>query len=676
MKRLVLLLWACSVSLMSFDAMAYENRDMLMNLYRKTGNVFSMNGEWVPWPACSDREAWDRLVGTAKGRIVSVGEKYLDYEWKTIPATAYLEYERTGDRTAMQSLYEANRKAINALMMAELAEGEGRFVDQLANGVWLSCQMPSWVLSAHLVRQSTRRSLPDPRESIIDLASAGYAATIALSYHFFKDRFDAMDPSISYCIEASIKEKVLDPFLNKDKWKANWWMAMDWEPGILVNNWNPWCNANTLLCVLLMETDRERFDEAISLSLHSADQFINYVKGDGACEEGPAYWDAAAGKLYDYLQTLYYASSGKFSIFDNRQVKDMGEYIVRSYIGDKWVVNFADASARLSLEPTLIWRYGKAVGSGMMKDFACYLCGDSGKGQFVSPRPVIWNDSFRSLESVVSVREMSEALDSLNRLVSDSSFESVLSGLVGNVPVCTWYPETEFAYFRNRSGWFAAAKGGFNNESHNHNDVGTFLLYIDNVPVFVDAGVGTYTKKTFSHERYSIWSMQSDWHNLPSINGTSQIFGAEFKAGDVVCDMNRRMFSADISSAYTDAASCRRWGRSYRLKDDSFEIEDRYELDRRVLADTLNFLVQGEVYLPGETTSDGVLVKDGDVLVVNGKVSVRMSFPKSMNPEVVTKELADPRLTGIWGTSLRRISFTVSDDAPLKGRYKFVVTRL
>ena len=77
----------------------------------------------------------------------------------------------------------------------------------------------------------------------------------------------------------------------------------------------------------------------------------------------------------------------------------------------------------------------------------------------------------------------------------------------------------------NKNGFFVATKGGYNNESHNHNDVGSFSLYLNTMPVFIDAGVGTYTRRTFSSERYSIWTMQSNYHNLPLINGVAQRFG-------------------------------------------------------------------------------------------------------------------------------------------------------
>ena len=50
-------------------------------------------------------------------------------------------------------------------------------------------------------------------------------------------------------------------------------------------------------------------------------------------------------------------------------------------------------------------------------------------------------------------------------------------------------------------GWTLAAKGGSNAESHNHNDVGSFIAYYDSAPVLVDPSCGTYTKQTFSEGR-------------------------------------------------------------------------------------------------------------------------------------------------------------------------------
>ena len=47
--------------------------------------------------------------------------------------------------------------------------------------------------------------------------------------------------------------------------------------------------------------------------------------------------------------------------------------------------------------------------------------------------------------------------------------------------------------------------------------MGNVVVFVDGKPVIVDAGVETYTRKTFSAERYTIWTMQSAYHTLPTI---------------------------------------------------------------------------------------------------------------------------------------------------------------
>ena len=149
---------------------------------------------------------------------------------------------------------------------------------------------------------------------------------------------------------------------------------------------------------------------------------------------------------------------------------------------------------------------------------------------------------------------------------------------------------------RNPSGWFLGAKGGYNNESHNHNDVGSCVVYVRDIPVLVDAGVGTYTKQTFNHDRYKIWSMQCDWHNLPMINGTAQPAGAQYRSKNASCNLSKGMFSLDLADAYPPESGCRKWVRTYRLAPKgapSVTITDSFALDARTQPDVEHFFGQG-----------------------------------------------------------------------------------
>lgn len=70
--------------------------------------------------------------------------------------------------------------------MAELAEGKGRFVDQLINGVFNACEMTSWALAAHIIVQPSHRALPAYDYPVIDLTSGDLGGLLAWTYHFMR----------------------------------------------------------------------------------------------------------------------------------------------------------------------------------------------------------------------------------------------------------------------------------------------------------------------------------------------------------------------------------------------------------------------------------------------------------------------------------------------------------
>lgn len=72
------------------------------------------------------------------------------------------------------------------------------------------------------------------------------------------------------------------------------------------------------------------------------------------------------------------------------------------------------------------------------------------------------------------------------------------------------------------------------------------------LPVLADIGVETYTQNTFSPRRYEIWTMQSGYHNLPTICGFDEHDGAEYRAQDVTADLTgtNPSISMELATAY------------------------------------------------------------------------------------------------------------------------------
>lgn len=612
---------------------AYTERNFLQHVaaQESLAECLVLNQKWVQYPSYKDREGWSRFLGEYRDEIIKNGESLLGYTWKVVKATDYLEFERSGNREIMERPFDDNNQAIVRLMLAELAEGRGRFIDQLINGVFHTCEMTSWALSAHLVTQPTHRALPTPIYPLVDLTAGDLGSLLSWVYYFMHEEFDKIDPEISRRLYRELDERIMKPYLNNDSF---WWLAANYK-GQMVNNWNPWCNSNCLMTFMLLENDVDRLSKAVSRSMQSVDKFLNYVHSDGACEEGPSYWGHASGKCLDYLVLLNRITGGKISIFDNPQIKAMGEYIARSYVGNGWVVNFADASAKGGGDPYLIYRYGKAVKSDILKQFASM----QNKGSKISFRG---RDLFRILEAFLVEDEL-------------CAYQEAYTGVS-----YTWYPETEFCYVRNKKAFFAA-KGGYNDESHNHNDAGSFSLWVNNMPVIIDAGVGTYTRQTFSSERYTIWTMQSNYHNLPMINGVPQKYGRQYKATEVKATKNS--FSANIATAYPDEAGVKKWIRSYTMKSDALMISDRFELNEIKKENVINFLSWGDI-----------IIKDGVIEIsVNGVKGTLKYDTKMFKVKKKCVKLTDKKLSSVWGAEVYRLSF-IAKEKEQKGCYTFTIS--
>ena len=621
MKKTRRLFAVLTVILLSLQqANAYEKRTWLEDLAPKDKlpELLVTGQKWVDVPAYADRAGWDDLMGEWKQKYIKYGEDKLNYKWQVVTAQMYMEFCKSGNRTVMERPYSDNRTALGYLFLAELAEGKGRFIPAIIDGVFYFCEMTSWALSAH-IPHGDKKLLPDYRENTVELVSGDLCSLLGWVYYYLHEEFDKVDPVISQRLKAEMEKRIFKAYLTGNYW----WVAIGSSPNATVNNWNPWCNFNVLQSIMLVadENDKQLMCDVVSRTIQSVDEYLSHNYEDGCCDEGTSYWSHAAGKLMDYLRLLSMVTDKKVSIFDKPMIRNMGEYISRSYVGDGWVVNFADASARGGGDPAFIYTYGKETGSQEMMQYAASL---GWKKSFPTG-----TDLFRIFNSLKTKKEMG----------------NVEPG-TSHAP-CTWYPQTQVCYLRNNNEIMLAAKGGTNGESHNHNDVGNFSMWLQHLPVFIDAGVGTYTRQTFSGERYKIWTMQSEYHNLPKINGIAQAAGLNYKAANTTCDEKKQIFSTDIAGAYPKEAQVKSWIRSYQLKNKKVIITDKFQLSA----------LSGEPNLIRFMTWKEPEIKD-ELITLNtdkGKVTMRYSSSQfSAEAEPIKQE--DPHLSNVWGEYVYRIT--------------------
>ena len=602
---------------------AQEKRDLLTGILQR-GTIETLDSlQYRPFEKKQLHTLLTDLPHDVQQKIVAEAKEALAYNWPAIPVTSYLDYKRNGDRVRMEKYWSDGLDVLKKLVLAEILEGKGNFLDPIINGSWAVCEQSSWVLSAHLSVQKGGAGIPNINDPIIDLGAGETATTLAWVYYFFKDDFEKISPFLKARIPYEIKHRIIEPYILRDDF---WWMSFKNEN--FVNNWNPWCNYNVVLSTLLLGdevTSKER-QQLIVKSMKSVDKFINYYKEDGACEEGPAYWSHAAAKMMEYLELLKVYSGGNIALSDATIIKNMGKYILNAHIYNDYYINFADSSVRLSTYPGVVFRYGTYVNDESLKQFGSILAKND--DFYLKPTKGSLDNALHNIE-IYSVIKKTPAIES-----------TVMS---------FWYNGTEVAGGRTNKeaskGFFFAAKGGYNEESHNHNDIGTFILYHEGVPLLVDIGVETYSAKTFGPDRYEIWTMQSDYHNVPLINGFSQSYGKNFKASNVSFKNTKSQlnFNLNLAKAYPEEASCKFWFRNYTLKRASqpeLIIEEQFQLKEHKGESKQHFIV----------TELPIVEKDGKIkLKDKGGKSIFFYYPEILfDVKIEELILTDKRLLSSW----------------------------
>jgi hypothetical protein len=251
----------------------------------------------------------------------------------------------------------------------------------------------------------------------------------------------------------------------------------------------------------------------------------------------------------------------------------------------------------------------------------------------------------------------------LYELFMQNEFQQSAQGLP--LPADVWFPGIQVMIARDKQGstdgLFVAAQGGHNDESHNHNDVGNYIVYYNGAPVLIDVGRGTYTRKTFSDKRYEIWFNCSDYHNTPTINGANQLPGPNYKAANVVYNKNKSFaeLSLDIIHAYPEQSAAGNWQRSIRLnRGKNVVVKDVFMLKNAgPITEHLMTCYPAEVIKPGELVIH-CQPKNGAA-----KDVVIQYNAKQMQPTVEKVPLTAMEDKGVqekWGDNIYRINFTVT----------------
>jgi hypothetical protein len=594
----------------------------------------------VPIAAADDRTVWQGLAHDATlCDIVRRAEADLGTAWGVPLASQAARVHRDGNRDQWEGVVFAREHRLSRAAVAAAVTLDDRWVDEVADGIVLLCEQSSWCWPAHDDTRSVKGSvLATVTAPFLDLGAGEVVAQLAYVDQLLGTQLDARYPGLRARMRHEARTRVFEPFVTRRDWH---WLGLDGD----VHNWNPWIHGNVLVAGLrFIEAPADRAG-VVALAIEGLDRYITALPADGAIDEGYEYWWNGACRALEAVDVLAHATGTTLDLVT--QIPALLNTVAfphRMHLGGDWYVNLADGQARPSRHKPwhALHRAARRAGDVAAESHAA---------------------SYRVPGEPVATE--AEGLGRLLRGITDPDWIAASPATKPASPTDVWLASTQVLVARETStaGLTLVAKGGNNAEHHNHNDVGSFIVASGGVPVIVDAGRPTYTLATFGPDRYSIWSMQSTWHNVPEICGTAQATGAGAEASDVLCRVTESMasLSLELAAAYPVEA-LRSWRRTMTLDRVASQIviSDVWALTAadHLSSTVIHLLIAGDVHL-GDATA--LVQCPGDT------PNLRLRWPAGFTAKLTERPLDDPMLSHVWGNRLIRL------DIDVTGRESFTI---
>lgn len=601
-------------------------------------------GRALPVASSEDRGVWGARGSADPSGVADVLERAAadrTAPWPVPLATDAARLHDDGDREGWERIvFERQRRVARAAIAAahhadDPVLGPG-WLAEVLDGVWLICEQSSWCWPAHDDAFRERGSvLPTVESPYLDLGAGEAVALLTWIDHLLGERLEARYPGIRSRIRREARVRVFEPFTLRRDWH---WIGLDGD----VHNWNPWIHGNVLTAALRLLDDPAEADERariVGLAIEGIDRYVSALPADGAIDEGYAYWWNGACRALEALDIVRHATGGVLDASGIPALRETVAFPHRMHLGGDWYLNVADGQARPpAAQPWhALHRAARSAGDA---DAAAHAASHRIAGMPAATEH--------------------EGFGRLLRGITDPEWVGA-DRAASPLPRDVWLPSTEVMLAREHGGTArgltVAVKGGHNGEHHNHNDVGSFVVASDGVPVIVDAGRPTYTLQTFGEGRYDIWTMQSGWHNVPVIAGHEQSPGARFAAAAVAAsaDEDASSLSLELSGAYAGATGP--WRRSVRLERSSRRVvvEDRWTPAPAHEPGSPRTSVR--MLLAGEVRREAASVI---VTPVGPATPVRISWPEGTEADLVVRALDDPMLADVWGAALTRLDLDVT----------------
>lgn len=471
---------------------------------------------------------------------------------KSLPYTLFKIFYETGSRSEYEKEYFNHRRQLNAYaVLAFVYDENNEYLGFLEDAIWAVLDEFTWALPAHIPFGES----PAECVTTIDLFAAETAFTLAEIMSLFENRLDDL---VRERIKTEVRRRVIEPYLSG---RENVWDARE-------NNWAAVCAGSVGGAMLYLANDAE-INAALPRIKKTLNCYLNGFGSDGACVEGINYWIYGFG-YYTYFAQLLYQYNGE-NLFENEKVKKIAEFQQKIRLKNNKTVSFSDCGS----------------------DFIH----KRGLSHFLSQK----YDGITVPDDTVSIGFDRDSCYRFAPLIRDFAWRGSSADISDSVKNGTSYFKDAAWYIKTAENYDFAAKAGTNNESHNHNDIASFILNVKGKTIITDPGKGEYTADYFSDKRYEYFAPSALAHSVPIINGLLQKEGAEHFG--IIKKADEKELVIGYEKAYEEESLIRA-DRKFILNSEAITMTDSFVFDQTPYSITEHFVTEKKPVL----CDDGLII--------------------------------------------------------------------
>ena len=440
---------------------------------------------------------------TARETLIARADHYSVTDPPVIKFSKIHLYATSGNREIFERDHIEYETRLHALFLAYIITEDEKYLAPLADIIWGICDMESWSIPAHVAETL---SIEERRHNL-DLCSCIMGYRISEVIYFVGDKLPEL---VTRRAKAEVQFRIIDSF-KVAKPERYFWLTTN-------NNWAAVCVAGVLCSYLYLATEAE-IEEQLPRMMEIADHYLQGFKEDGCCTEGYGYWNYGFSFFCVFAKMLCDYTDGRVNYFENEKVHKIAMFQQNILLNEHQCLSFSDGG--LTFEP---YAWLSHFLKGVYPDMQLPALGDE----------CVTDYDTAPLQQGTPIRYIFWT----NPDLVGATLE----------PKSHIFENAEW-FLHHGENYSLGAKAGHNDEFHNHNDVGSFIISKGGRVTFCDPGGGEYTKDYFGKGRYSIFVTSGRAHSVPVINGEYQSFGKR-EGGVIIADENRFKFS--MKGGYTD----------------------------------------------------------------------------------------------------------------------------